>query len=121
MALTKEEVVKMLDERMIGVKIVLDEREASIGTLMAGASAKLIEIEQLQARTVITVEEHEQRISKMLAGCNEEFAVVRSKYEVMKTETDLLLGELRKAKEGQDVVEGTLSRAAAKFQELEEK
>ena len=77
MALTKEDVVKMLDERFMGLKIVLDEREASIGKLMEGASAKLIEIDQLQAKTVVTVKEHEQRISGMIAGCNEEFAVVR--------------------------------------------
>ena len=80
MAITKEEVVKMLDERFTGLKLVLDEREDSIGKLMAVASAKLIEIDTLQAKTVVTVGEHEQRISNMLTGCNEEFACQRCSF-----------------------------------------
>ena len=119
MAVTKEEVVKMLDERFVGLKMVLDEREASIGKLMAGASAKLIEIEQLQTKTVVTVQEHEQRISGMLAGCNQEFAVVRARYESTRTDSDGVLEELRKAKEAQGTVEGILQNASDKFAELE--
>ena len=119
MAITREEVEKMMNERFVGLKMVLDEREASIGKLMAGASAKLDEIDKLQAQTVVTVGEHEQRISNMLAGCNDEFAVVRAKYESTKTDSDGVLEELRKAKEAQGTVQGILQQASDKFAELE--
>ena len=86
--LTQADVERIVEARFGEYRDAVERAVVQTGALMEGAQTKLNQVEALVGSMTGKMSEHEDRISRIIASCNEEFDAVRARYVEQRSESE---------------------------------
>ena len=120
--LTQADVERIVEVRFGQLRDAVERAVVQTGSLMEGAQTILNQVEALVGAMTGKMNEHEERIGRIIASCNEEFDAVRARYVEQRSEAEtqqaMTDAIVQKITSGHAEIEATFVKAEAYMEQI---